>query len=540
MTTNILARARLRMRCLVLPVLIFVSVFQCTTIARAAGLTLSKITESSITIGLLAAEFSRSDKPNIRLLAKSVVSLTDLTLSAAETLSSIAKIPGLDTATQVFVPAQKLFSLSNNLFDLAVTLKALRVAREGGHVEAQAQATLKATTLALETTTDIVSIGASIGSKLSLVTAVAKAEVVVVELAVDYYGEHRRANASANVKKLMDLQNATINTIRKNIDDYIEARSQYGTINVKDVERFIVGPAQKAINELNQPPLNNLAPKPGLGWAFDNFFSDNVQAKTYLQVYDYLQDIVHEKNPRFSVPGVAQRLDTYVRLNKENAKHLSDNLEGRAAVLSQHLASLRERATPVTPEQEQGPAVEIPPTDDGSLTDEDKANIPQDNQPAPGRFDTKWRGVVSGIIRNGSGTAAQVMWSDGAETTNPSGTTRLEPSNYGQGSQIKGPTTGRYQYTAWGTWNGDWDVTNGPDNVSEGQWIVGQHTILTEAVTNLGTAKYRGSLTGDYESNGGQNVSVGAIYGDVTITADFANMNLNANLTMKKKGSSTN
>ncbi|MCP4124316.1 MAG: hypothetical protein GY751_21425 [Bacteroidetes bacterium] len=165
------------------------------------------------------------------------------------------------------------------------------------------------------------------------------------------------------------------------------------------------------------------------------------------------------------------------------------------------------------------------------VTDEEKTAIADD----PGRFVNQWLGQVSGIVPNPLGTATQVLRNSGVSASTVSNSFDLSPDPIGVESPMTGDIRGKYSYTSWGRWDGDWDVSDPAGNITNGHWVLGKPTILTDVVRNIGKATYRGGLHGDYiDSNGA--VSQDVISGDTTVTANFSTLKVDVDLSLKKNG----
>ncbi len=341
------------------------------------------------------------------------------------------------------------------------------------------------------------------------------------------------------------------------LDDFVVANNEIvsGTVSVlKGAFRFISGNAPKGTFSV-KTPLSTIGIR---GTQFDVYvagggktdviiYSGSVQVCNLQNSCRVLQeacDIVRvpsrsnihykkflrsddkaKENKDYNLVNNQQRFDTEWRAPVKTCEDRSEKLKAKKKKKRKKKKGRRAQIDPNPIEHH------------SSKTDEDKTELSQDTS-ATGRFIDRWLGQMTGIISNENSKAHQVLWDSDVEAAGVSNPVDLSPGSNGVGSPITGTIDGQYSYTAWGAWNGDWDIPDsGPgDNIKQGYFVVGNPTILTDLIPKIGSAQYNGSLAGDHTSGTGV-VTPGAITGTVSINANFNSMILDANLTMNKNSS---
>lgn len=108
-------------------------------------------------------------------------------------------------------------------------------------------------------------------------------------------------------------------------------------------------------------------------------------------------------------------------------------------------------------------------------------------------------------------------------------------SNGTRAGIVQASVQGKYDYTAWGEWNGSINVhNNGTDQNTEfrrGLFVVGEPTPSSFISQQTGTATYSGSVIGDYGSQS-TGVIPNSVTGTVALGVDFDQRRLRGNLNL--------
>lgn len=420
-----------------------------------------------------------------------------------------------------------LYSLGNNLYDLGVGLKELKVARDNNESDLAARG--KILSSLSSAALDATSIASTVSEKLklnpvySISISVTKINVEIADIATDTYGDARRDAATQIASSMMLLKDSTINKIKNEINEITE--EYYDTdkpIVLEEIESRIYNIAKESLEVMNKEPYINYSPsKAGVGWGFSDFFTGNIEYKTYNDVYSYFLEIVLGNHKLFNVNAVAQMAlnAKYIKATEANR-----NLQSQVAIV--------ERSMPSS--QEEGPIDNPVIGDNEDVTDEDKGDL-GDQPPLP-VADIRYRGFIAGTVGHGALFTTDARTLDYGKTVLRSGANAIE-TNDGAVTINVNADFGGYSYTAWGRWEAD-DVSGTlpfypGSSLEKGHWVIGRVTSPAEfqhRVDNRSGAHYEGRLAGT-------SFQGGTVGGVISLDANLANRMMGGTLNFTHNGS---